>query len=399
MPTPTAPPIHKTLSACDECRTRKLKCSGEAAGCSRCKSESTTCHYSQKKTMGRPRKRRHEEAGGTDREENMGASEGLDVGAADVGPRDSHLATFSGNDPGLGTDGFHFSGNSLEEEDTFPFGPGNGSIFPDTDCFSFDLPEGPASNLEQGLPDWDPSQDLGQPFSTLADTPLRLQTPPNVPGKVDSNSCSTGNAVIGCSCLSSLYSMLAKFQSLPETSFPYSMGALRSAASLGRSIVACHNCLQAYNTALQNTMLLGALLQLLIIEYAKLLKHIEERSKQAEKIAFRFGDPSSPFDSRHTGRPDCPMAINIDLSGDEWRTLARKAVAQEVNNSQGSHGLFGLVQEMRDRQVSWHERFSKGQHTAFHCADHQQSAETSDNLCVQIMSIDNLKRSLETLGL
>lgn len=178
------------------------------------------------------------------------------------------------------------------------------------------------------------------------------------------------------------------------------MGALRSAATLNRSVVACHDCSEAYNTALQNSMLLGALLQMVISEFANLLKYIDKRSAEPGKITFRFGDPSSLFDSRHTGLPDCPMAINVDLSGNEWRTLATKAIAQEViGNSQGCRGLIGVVEDVKDRQSSWRKRFSNRQCTAFHSADHQQSAETPDHLCVQIVYIDNLRRSLGALGL
>ncbi|KAL2398906.1 hypothetical protein ABEF93_006183 [Exophiala dermatitidis] len=42
--------------ACDSCRIRKAKCSGEKEGCSRCRSFSQHCVYSAKKTLGRPRK-------------------------------------------------------------------------------------------------------------------------------------------------------------------------------------------------------------------------------------------------------------------------------------------------------------------------------------------------------
>ncbi|KAM0280399.1 hypothetical protein ACHAQH_004113 [Verticillium albo-atrum] len=45
--------------ACDECRTRKLACSKEPDGCSRCRKEGLACVYSVQKPMGRPRKRRH----------------------------------------------------------------------------------------------------------------------------------------------------------------------------------------------------------------------------------------------------------------------------------------------------------------------------------------------------
>ncbi|KAF4423299.1 Lactose regulatory protein LAC9 [Colletotrichum fructicola Nara gc5] len=47
--------------ACDECRSRKLACTKEPDGCSRCKREGLRCVYSPQKQMGRPRKRRHVE--------------------------------------------------------------------------------------------------------------------------------------------------------------------------------------------------------------------------------------------------------------------------------------------------------------------------------------------------
>lgn len=330
----------------------------------------------------------------------MDGNMGTFIGAADVGLQDLDLATFSGNEPGLRTDGSSFFGNNLEAYEIVPLGAGKGSRLSDREAFSFGIPGGLTSNFDQGFPSWDAPQDIGRPFSTFANAPLQLQTPPNTSDELDSNTNTAGNAVIGCSCLSDLYSILAKFQSLPEPSFPHSMGALRSAATLSRGVVACHDCSEAYNTALQNSMLLGTLLQLVINEYSNLLKHIDKKSAEPGKITFRFRDPSSLFDSRHTGLPDCPMAINVDLSGDEWRALARKAIAQEViGNSQGSRGLIGLVQDMKDRQVSWHTRFSNRQCTALHGADHQQKAETPDHLCVQIVYTDNLKRSVEALGL
>lgn len=45
------------LSSDLETGTRKLACTKEPDGCSRCKREGITCHYSPQKTMGRPRKR------------------------------------------------------------------------------------------------------------------------------------------------------------------------------------------------------------------------------------------------------------------------------------------------------------------------------------------------------
>ena len=51
-------PGAKRHAACDECRKRKLKCSGEPPGCARCNKQNLTCHYSKQAQMGRPRKKR-----------------------------------------------------------------------------------------------------------------------------------------------------------------------------------------------------------------------------------------------------------------------------------------------------------------------------------------------------
>ena len=55
----SADPAAKRHTACDECRKRKLRCSGlgERGQCLRCQKQSTTCHFSPQFKMGRPRKK------------------------------------------------------------------------------------------------------------------------------------------------------------------------------------------------------------------------------------------------------------------------------------------------------------------------------------------------------
>ncbi|KAI7162831.1 hypothetical protein KC349_g1706 [Hortaea werneckii] len=52
----------KLRAACDECRLKKLKCTGEQPACSRCVREGIQCVYSPQKPMGRPKKRQRTEA-------------------------------------------------------------------------------------------------------------------------------------------------------------------------------------------------------------------------------------------------------------------------------------------------------------------------------------------------
>lgn len=253
-----------------------------------------------------------------------------------------------------------------------------------------------------GFPTWNPSQD----FSTI----LPVNSPNPAPLQISSalDIGATGNPFYetiqgGCSCLGNLFSTLATFQSLPAPSFPYSMGALRKALRCGYEVVRCQICPQAYNTLIQNAMLLVALLQMLINEYTKLLKHIDERATSGESIAFRVGEVSACSDRRHIGTPDYPMAITVNLNGGEWQMLARKGVRQEVlGSADGDHALLNIIQAMKDRQVQWHEGFFQECHPPRVQNPNDsinQAGGAGDRMCAQIIYTDHLKRLLESLKL
>ena len=256
------------------------------------------------------------------------------------------------------------------------------------------------------LPNWDLPQESRpedpQP-NAFHDLLIATQSPPEL--STGSTSNSTSESVHrGCPCLASLYTTLATFQSLPPASFPYSMGALRNATSCGYEVVRCQRCPKVYNMAVQNSTLLITLLHLVIIEYRKLSNHIDQRAKTEEKIVYRLGEASTAFDQRHTGAPGCPMAVNIDLSGEEWRTLARKAVKQEVQGkTDDGPSLLHLIHEMRDRQVAWHERprNAENNHESLDCVrvDKDQHEGPSHRTCAMMGLVERLTRMLDALGL
>lgn len=340
--------------------------------------------------MGRPRKRRREEEGVIhDEKDGRGAVE--NGFSNETGDKSLHqyLAGVSGN--GLATNDNQWFDNGLGA---------NG--FQDGD-FDFPFRQQSGSDSILGFPAWDPSQDMNSYSSISSDNSSQSQKPSTTLDHDFADTPPTDDAQTGCSCLPKLYAVLASFQSMPAPSFPYSMGTLKKANRLGHEVVRCQICPQTYNTAVQNSMLLGTLLQMVNNEYAKLLKHIDERSATGDKIPFRVGEPSSPCDSRHTGMPDCPMALNIDLSGEDWRMIARKAIRQEIlGNTDSNEGLAGLVDAMRNRQTIWHERYASEVHAAGHdhsAATHGQNGDEANRICVQVAYIDQLKKSLEILNL
>ncbi|KAL9128949.1 MAG: hypothetical protein Q9217_002465 [Psora testacea] len=240
-------------------------------------------------------------------------------------------------------------------------------------------------------------------FGSWISAPTQLRTPPstadyNLPSQYPSQT-----DFASCSCLPELYKMLSSFPSSSNPSFPYSLVLLKQATNKGRDVLQCEVCPKAYNTALQNSMMLGTLIHLVISEYAKLLKHIDERSEKEDKIVFRMAEYyASERAHLHTGAVDCPMAISIDLCGAEWRALARKGVRKEIYGAEpGDHCLALILDGMRDRQIKWHGVLLDETRLHEHgMAPEVSSGKTANTcICTQVIHIDQLKRSLDALGL
>jgi len=206
-----------------------------------------------------------------------------------------------------------------------------------------------------------------------------------------------------CSCLQSLYASLSSFSSSPPPSFPYSMSGLKKATALARTAVRCQICTKDYNNALQNASLLNTLLQLTVGEYARLLKHIDERATMEAKIVFRMGadHPHEPIDwSKHTGTPDCPMGFNITLKREEWRMLARTAVRKEVlGDEDEDQSVRSILAELYDRQVGWHEHNPVGDNHPMVDVYAKMRKDDQESACAPSIFIDNLRKMLDRLGL
>ena len=159
-----------------------------------------------------------------------------------------------------------------------------------------------------------------------------------------------------CACLANLYSTLSSFQSLPPSSFPFSMGALTKATTVARDACHCEQCPTDYASALQNLMLLSTLIPLIAHEYGKLLEHVNERASEGDSITFRMSEKEHVLEQlhKHTFTVDCPMAFEMDLSAEEWRSMARKVIKSKVVGPSGMNVL-GVVDELEQRQLRWHE--------------------------------------------
>ncbi|KAL8731043.1 MAG: hypothetical protein Q9166_003694 [cf. Caloplaca sp. 2 TL-2023] len=335
----------KRHAACDECRLRKVKCSGESDGCTRCLAEGIPCHYSDKKTMGRPRKRRRD-------------SNSIQQASTNVnGPNDGENAADRLDDgpcPDLS------NGNSLSAS-TAP------SLHTTDDVVEFAAGLGLPHAIDPVLGSsngWDTAHcsDLNGYKSAGSGIPANggtnSRSDVGLPGQyfgIVPDMQKTATYDTSCSCLNQLYSTLQYFRSLPPPSFPASRDPLIRATNLGRTVNRCTLCPLDFPTALQTSMLLTTLLRLIVHGYADLVKQIQAQAAEGHKITYRVGDYSLENAHLHTGTLDCPMGFNLELEPEEWAIMAKKVVKQDLyGNSQIHECLVSVVEELEQRHRTWH---------------------------------------------
>lgn len=291
--------------------------------------------------------------------------------------------------------------NALGNAEAPNFGDSFTSDHPVHGLFAFQVGDGGTiASLEDFLPNGDVAQ-TAKPFSGI---PSEQNQADFVFGSDHSNlllpdirtTSTTSDA--GCSCLTNLYSTLSSFQKLPPPSFPYSMGVLTKATTVARDALHCQQCPTVYATALQNLMSLCTLLPLLAHEYGKLLTHIDERAAQGATMSFKMGENSLDQIHLHSGTLDCPMSFDIDLSAAEWRVMARRVVRQKVVRSSGAdQSVLELLEELENRQRSWHAkpRLAEFRH-GLSCME-QDCAIDEKHTCLQL--VFKAKAAIEGLHL
>ncbi|KAL9035041.1 MAG: hypothetical protein Q9214_006772 [Letrouitia sp. 1 TL-2023] len=217
------------------------------------------------------------------------------------------------------------------------------------------------------------------------------------PGNADTlDGFGAGQSQIKCSCMQDLYSTLSSFQSPPPPSFPSSLAPLLKATTIAREVVRCSLCPLEYNTAVQNLMLLSTLLPLIAHEYGRLLNHIGEKAKEGGTLTYRVGDRSPENLSLHTGTEDCPMGFNIELDAEDWATMARKVIKQEVHGtSENSKSLSQVVDELGQRQQFWHSL--RGALSTDEQPSCKQQTNQGGQICMQL--INNVRQEIDRLGL
>ena len=201
-----------------------------------------------------------------------------------------------------------------------------------------------------------------------------------------------------CQCLSAVYVQLSALQSSPPPSFPYSLGAPGMAMKVAQSTLQCQSCPDEFAARIQNLMLLTTLLTLITNEYAKLLGYIDQKASLADSVPFRMGENAPEQMHLHTGTPDCPMGVNVNLSAEDFRRMAKKIVRERIFSSPHASEitLTGLLEALQRRQETWH----RGGGPKGFVWSRQQREETGEGeetaaLCMRM--IGNVRQAIEAL--
>ncbi|KAJ5740896.1 hypothetical protein N7493_000768 [Penicillium malachiteum] len=326
----------KRHAACDECRKRKLKCSGEPSGCSRCLKQCISCNYSIQKPMGRPKKRARADdkvpVFSTQSNENIWPS-----------PEDTPPDSFSiAPDPIAASDAHHLCPQLFWQSQ----GP---SAQPDLYTSSHEPdrsknPNLPIPTSSSPWPDFSTvSQSSAMPFtsspniSDLLSMPITPQSPNSDP------------TVPQCTCLSYLYLCLSHISSI--ASFPvtnHTLCSLYIAARTARDIIRCESCPKNFASGVQNVMFCGTLLTVVADAWFRVY--------QSDPV--ELGMQSAPQDY-------ISFVLQSEDPAQQWTSWLRQIVRRAVIGGpvdpsvsarcKNQPALLALINEVENRQRRWHE--------------------------------------------
>ncbi|KAI1659733.1 hypothetical protein F4813DRAFT_351773 [Daldinia decipiens] len=367
--------------ACDECRTRKLACTKEPEGCTRCKRESIACHYSAQKQMGRPRKRPRDESSNDTANAvsaNKNAMTEIPPDTEDLGL--SFINFLAAGEPSVNNNLDAPISSPQEKSFSWSFGYAGDSL----GDVGFDpIPETAPSFSSLNI---DPSL-----FISAADLPSIDQLPNLTPNSATTpesvgSLCSTAPAAkpTGCTHTAALYLALESMQKQPE-GVEESIRHARKATRTAYEAVYCPVCSFRLEPpdrspgpdmmrSFQNLMLLAALIPSIVHAYQRILQAVDAESRRAtaerRRLVFRLRGLGGILwgCGPAEGESICMAAGALDRREMEpamWRLTVRALLkadvyglsdidAAEVDTSPIHIGLKDIVSQMEQKSRAWH---------------------------------------------
>ncbi|KAI1451617.1 hypothetical protein F4805DRAFT_471532 [Annulohypoxylon moriforme] len=351
--------------ACDECRTRKLACTKESDGCSRCKREGIPCHYSPQKPMGRPRKRPRDETS----TENSAAAPAtkntmteLPADTPDPGLAFINLLAGDLNYINYDTMENHSVESQPMQDKGYQFSFGyTGDSLGDIgfDPIPQHTPEFPNTNIDPSLFVIEPPPPADQ-VPTL--TPNTASTPESVNSSTggcsssnNSNSNNNNNtntaaanpSMGNCAHTAALYLSLESMQHTPEgveAAIRHARRATRTAYDVVYCPICSFNVSPPHHAAssdimrnFQNLMLLAALIPSIVHAYERILVVVDEETARAtaerRRLVFKLGGFGGILWNDDGVADECISAAELDYREMEptmWRLTVRALLKVDV---------------------------------------------------------------------
>ncbi|RMZ83199.1 hypothetical protein DV738_g1300, partial [Chaetothyriales sp. CBS 135597] len=347
-PSQLAIDLARKRAACDECRKRKLKCSGQDSGCTRCVKNGLACIYSEQKQMGRPKKRQ---------KVNHDDSAGSSTSNPAIDPRLSTTGHERPDVPNIQPIHHTIPSSSLSSSSqssaTTP--PSDNARTPtETDWYSLQF-----SSAFSPWPDFSRT-DLSTPGATTV-FEKEITTPEDVHSSSnDAPDCGFDLTVIPtptavpapapapvpeCTCLSNLYLALSTLSALsPFPPSSHTVTAVANAHRTARDVIYCAVCPRKYQTRSQNLMLGATLITSLIDHW----KRISKSPATEIRAGFCTSSTSPCVQTEMTARQDL-----------EWRTFIYYLMRYYVF---GDHELPPLPDQPPEKAHSYLSSASTEQH-------------------------------------
>lgn len=383
----SSPGMHLRTDIMASPGARKLACTKESDGCTRCKREGSVCHYSVQKPMGRPRKRPRDEA----RESTTPAQPANKTPMLEVPP--------DTEDPGLAFLSF-LTGGDFELDPTFdPTLPsetqnqpqertdwGFGYMGNDLGTLNFDataeeqVPSLSASNIDPAL------------FRAAGSTPAESQVPALSSAQSTSPASTDSPPTLGptnCACIAGLYLSLDSMQKLPDD-VTKAVRQARLATKTAYQVVNCPSCsipidhhlatpdaarLPLDRPAMHNfqlLMLLSTLIPSIVHAYERILHMVDQETTKARterrEIPFTLENYGGMWGS--LGDDCCGGAKALEyrmMEPSMWRLTVRALLRVDVYgitncNTRGEStsadpfhlGLKDIVIQMENRSKARH---------------------------------------------
>ncbi|ODH48643.1 hypothetical protein GX48_05293 [Paracoccidioides brasiliensis] len=365
---------------------RKLKCSGEADGCSRCVRQNLYCHYSIQKPMGRPPKsrvRRDEELTAAAATTPPQFYSGIEQSPPFSLPDPSHLLS------GAALHAPTYSSYTISAGQFVTTGPmygEHGHAHTSGQLSASLYPTLPAYPQTSG------AGMLSPPLSTtFSPAPSLMQSP---------DAFRQHQPLAPCSCVSYMYLCLNSLSTL--SSFPPSsqtLFTLYSAARNARSVIYCEICPQSFSSSVQNLMVLGSLLNVLGDTWLKVSQmDAEQLGRDVISPSFIASLSSDPNERKRKWKRWLNHVIRHAIIGSAVTPMVDAVQSESLEGP----NLLSLIEELEDRQRWWHSQ-PRPDHLEFHMGGIRQphncppgesaQAHDTEHLCTRIAS--NARRVID----